>query len=109
MSHFDFTSFYESMSESEAVDLHGHQCVAQAAWLESVEQAEEDIHVGAPGENAEDETSAGSEYLRWEQQEAIQEGTKVHAEDALALGLVLLEMARRTGKEQSEPSFERPC
>lgn len=75
-------------------DPPGPQCVGRAAVSERVEEAKEDGEIGPPREEAVHERTARSEDLRGDEHEALYEGAKLHAQDAIALGLVLLSPAR---------------
>ena len=70
---------------------------------ERVEQAEEDREGRTPCEQAIDKASPGTDDLRRNEDELLNEGTEVHTHDGVALGFVLVALPRRDGDEQAEP------
>ena len=68
-----------------------------------VEQAEQDRKIGAPRQQAIDELSPCSNDLCGHEHEPLNEGPELHAQDAFAIGLVLLSPARRNGEHQRKP------
>lgn len=62
--------------------LRGPECVAQAEGSPSVEQPKEDGQVGAPGEQAEDESTAAADDLSGDEDDALDERAKVHAQQS---------------------------
>jgi hypothetical protein len=58
------------------------------------EQARHDGQGRAPGEQAEDEATAGAEDLRRDEHEVVEESTEVHPQNLLALGLVFFRAVR---------------